>query len=129
MIYLILDILVSNYTKYTTYFFLLNLSSKSLFYNLIIAFILDFFILKTYCLNLILILIFYLINSYVFRQSYPNFWCYFLVNLLFIIVYNLVTMGLFNSFILANFNQVLVLNSFLIIISYIKFAKSIKLIR
>ena len=64
MIYflLIFDILVNNYSQYTSYFFIINLYNKPYKDYLITALILDLIIFKSYY-NIIILSLMYLINK------------------------------------------------------------------
>ena len=129
MIYVVLDILIYNLTIYSSFFFLINLNRKSLSYNLALGLFIDFVLLKTYFLNTILILIFYLIRHYFLKINYGKFINYFFFNLGIVLIYILMTTGLFSYFNLKNILLSLLINSIFISISYIKDSKDIKLIR
>ena len=62
MFYLILDILIYNYTNYLSYFFLLNINTKSLIYNISVGILIDY-ILNTFLFNTIFIVICYLLKN------------------------------------------------------------------
>ena len=65
MIYplIFLDILINNYSPYTSFFFLTFLYQKSYKYYLLTALILDFIVFNTYYYNLILLTIMYFLNK------------------------------------------------------------------
>ena len=116
MIYLILDFLISNYTIYNTYFFLYNLNQDNLFLNLVIAFLLDYWFLNTYFLNIIIIIIFYLIKKYIFKYKYKSFFRFYLENIFFVLCYYFITMSLFSYLSLYSFLRVFIINSIFIIL-------------
>ncbi len=96
MIYflLVLDILVNNFTKYTSYFFIIYLYQKPFKYYLLTGLILDFLIFNTMFLNTIILLIMYFLN-YMFKDlNKANFGNYILITcfnyLMYIILTNLV---------------------------------------
>lgn len=96
MIYflLVLDILVNNFTKYTSYFFIIYLYQKPFKYYLLTGLILDFLIFNTMFLNTIILLIMYFFN-YIFKDlNKENFGNYILITcfnyLMYIILTNLV---------------------------------------
>ena len=51
MIYILLDILINNFTKYISFFFIVYLYNKTYKYYLYIALILDFIIFDTFFYN------------------------------------------------------------------------------
>ncbi len=65
MIYplIFLDILINNYSPYTSFFFLTFLYQKSYKYYLLTALILDFIVFNTYYYNLIILTIMYFLNK------------------------------------------------------------------
>ena len=81
MIYLILDIFIYNYTKYKSYFFLVSLYNKNIFYYIGMGLILDFIVFNTFLLNSIILLIIYFINKFFSRYNIKNIYIY-LLNLL-----------------------------------------------
>lgn len=129
MIYLFLDCLVYNYTKYSSFFFLTNLNKRSLIYNFTVAFMLDFIILKTYYLNIILIISFYLLKKFFFSFNYNNFLYYLSINLFFVITYYLITSAIYSFLSLDKLLSIIFINSIFYAICYIKDSKDIKLLR
>ncbi len=128
MIYLIIDLLIYNYTNYKSFFFLLNISKASLFTNLVIAFIIDNFILHTYLLNMVYVLIFYLLNKYFFKLKNAHFLKYTFVNLIYLIIYYSLNVFLFKYFSFINLTKIIIFNLIIIMISYINHDKSIDLL-
>ena len=65
MIYplIFLDILINNYSPYTSFFFLTFLYQKSYKYYFLTALILDFIVFNTYYYNLIILTIMYFLNK------------------------------------------------------------------
>ena len=65
MIYplIFLDILINNYSPYTSFFFLAFLYQKSYKYYFLTALILDFIVFNTYYYNLIILTIMYFLNK------------------------------------------------------------------
>lgn len=120
MIYLFLDCIVYNYTKYYSFFFLTNLNKRSLVYNFTVAFMLDFVILKTYFINIFLILIFYFLRKKVFKLNYYNFFNYLGINMLFVLIYHIITSLIYSYLNLSKILSIILINSCFYAICYIK---------
>ena len=129
MIYLFLDCLVYNYTSYTSFFFLTNLNKRSLIYNFTVAFMLDFIILRTYFINIVLILSFYFLRTYIFKGNYRNILYYMAINLFFICIYYLITSGIYSYISFSQILNILFINGIFTAICYIKDKDDIKLCR
>lgn len=128
MFYLLLDILIYNYTPYLSYFFILNLNNKSYIYNLSIALLIDY-ILSTYFYNIIFITFLFLLKKYVLKFNYHNFNVYFLVNLLLVLIYYLISTIIFSYINIWKIVNVLIINGIFIAISYKKDILNIKYFR
>lgn len=128
MFYLVLDILIYNFTPYLSYFFILNLNNKSYIYNLSIAIIIDY-ILHTYFYNIIFVTLLFLLKKYVLKFNYNNFNVYFLVNLLLVLKYYLISTIIFSYISIWNIVNVLIVNSIFITICYKKDTLNIKYFR
>ena len=128
MFYLVLDILIYNFTPYLSYFFILNLNNKSYIYNLSIAIIIDY-ILHTYFYNIIFVTLLFLLKKYVLKLNYNNFNVYFLVNLLLVLIYYLISTIIFSYISIWNIVNVLIVNSIFITICYKKDTLNIKYFR
>ena len=128
MFYLVLDILIYNFTPYLSYFFILNLNNKSYIYNLSVAIIIDY-ILHTYFYNIIFVTLLFLLKKYVLKFNYNNFNVYFLVNLLLVLIYYLISTIIFSYISIWNIVNVLIVNSIFITICYKKDALNIKYFR
>lgn len=128
MFYLVLDILIYNFTPYLSYFFILNLNNKSYIYNLSIAIIIDY-ILHTYFYNIIFVTVLFLLKKYVLKFNYNNFNVYFLVNLLLVLIYYLISTIIFSYISIWNIVNVLIVNSIFITICYKKDTLNIKYFR
>lgn len=98
MIYvlLIIDILINNYTKYTSYFFITYLYNKPYKYYLITALILDFVIFKG-LYNTIILTFMYLCNKIFKPLNKNNLFSY-----LFITIFNYIFYILFSNLLLFN---------------------------
>lgn len=120
MIYLLLDILLYNYTSLPAFFFLTNLNKRSFIYNLAIAIIIDFLILKTYGLNMLIIFIFYLLRKSVFKINFYSYFSYVKINLLFTICYYLITNFFFSFLNLKVLIMIIILHIVFYSICYIK---------
>ena len=113
MIYLILDIFIYNYTKYKSYFFLVSLYNKNIFYYIGMGLILDFIVFNTFLLNSIILLIIYFINKFFSRYNIKNIYIYLLNLLVDYIVYISITNLVLNNalnVILVNIGKSLILN-------------------
>ena len=128
MFYLVLDILIYNFTPYLSYFFILNLNNKSYIYNLSVAIIIDY-ILHTYFYNIIFVTLLFILKKYFLKFNYNNFNVYFLVNLLLVLIYYLVSMIIFSYISIWNIVNVLIVNSIFITICYKKDTLNIKYFR
>ena len=82
MIYILilLDIIITNYTKYHTFFFILYLYNKSYKYYLITGLILDLIIFNS-IFNTIILSILYIINKSFKNLNYQNILVYLFINL------------------------------------------------
>ena len=118
MFYLLLDILIYNFTPYLSYFFLLNLNNKSYIYNLSIAILIDFGILHIYFYNVILITVLYLVRKYLFKFNYHNFNYYWLINMGIVTIYYLLSSFIFSEISLYSLLNLLIINGIFIAISY-----------
>ena len=123
MKYVLLDVLLGNYSGYTSFFFLNNLNNKSFIYNIAVALFLDFIVLKTYYVNIILISLFYVIRKYIFKIN--NYYQYIFVNLFFTIIYYLITSGIFSYLNLMKLVIIILIHFIFYSICYIKDKKSI----
>ena len=128
MFYLVLDILIYNFTPYLSYFFILNLNNKSYIYNLSVAIIIDY-ILHTYFYNIIFVTLLFILKKYVLKFNYNNFNVYFLVNLLLVLKYYLISTIIFSYISIWNIVNVLIVNSIFITICYKKDTLNIKYFR
>lgn len=129
MLYLILDLLIYNYTNYKPFFLWQNLFDHGLIYNLSIAFLIDFVILKTYYLNIIFVLITYHLIKYLFKSKPKHLITYYLVMISICLSYYLITNLLYSQIIFKNLINVVIINSIFYLICSIKALKNIKLIR
>ena len=125
MINLLLDILIYSFTPYMSYFFLLNVNSKSYIYNLSVALIVDFLILQTYFYNTIFITLFFILRRKIIKLNYHNFNIYFLGSMFIILTYYLVSFLIFGCIGWQVLN-VIIINGIFILISYKKDALNIK---
>ncbi len=126
MIYLLLDILIYNYTIYNTYFFLMSIIHRSYLTVLFIGFILDFVILHTYFFNILYLTIAYLITKFILKRR--NIIIYYLYMLTVVLGYFFLSNILFNTLSFHNLGQIIILNSIFILISYKNNNQDIKLI-
>ena len=118
MFYLLLDILIYNFTPYLSYFSLLNINNKSYIYNISIALLLDTLITHTLPLNMIWFTILFFSKKYLFKFNYHNFLTYFIFNVSIILLYYVINNILFSFLTLSNIINVLIINSIMITISY-----------
>lgn len=127
MIYIFLDCLVYNYTSYNSLFFLTNLNKRSLIYNLTVGFMLDFIILRTYYINIVLILIFYCLRKYLFKFNYNNFINYISVNMFFVITYYLITSSIYSFLSIKVLGNIIFVNFIFYLICFIKDKQDLKI--
>ena len=108
MIYflLIIDILINNYTKYTSFFFLIFLYNKPYKYYLITALILDFLIFNTYFQNSIILSILYFINTSFNDLNKNNIYSFLFISL-FNYIFYIILANIFPFFDLKNILEVI----------------------
>lgn len=113
MFNLLLDILIYNYTSYKSFFFLLNINNKSIFYNLLIAGFIDLFIMPFPFFVSIYTIILWIIKR---KIKFHNLFQYYLFNILIIIIFFVIL----NDFNWNHFWHTFIINSIYIFISYKK---------
>jgi len=118
---ILLDVLINNYTKYTSYFFIIYLYNKSYKYYLITGLILDFIIFDKLLMNTLVLTIMFFINKLFKDLNKNNIYNYIFVNffnyLLFIIISNLLSINsIYNILIIIGKN--LVINVLFYILSH-----------
>ena len=128
MIYLLLDILIYNFTSHASYFFLINISTKDFFYNLVIALIIDLFIMHTYFINTLIIVSLYLIKKYLLKLNLNNFFTYSLYNSFNFFSYFLLMSLIFKNINLSSLILIYLFNLIFIMISYKNKRSNISLI-
>ena len=128
MFYLLLDILIYNYTPYLSYFFILNINNKPFIYNIIIAVIIDI-LLKIPFYNVIFITIIYLLKKHIFKFNYNNLLYYYIVNITFIILYYIISSLIYSSIDILSILNLFFINSIFILICYKKDNRNILLLR
>ena len=128
MFYLLLDILIYNYTPYLSYFFILNINNKPFIYNIIIAVIIDI-LLKIPFYNVICITIIYLLKKHIFKFNYNNLLYYYIVNITFIILYYIISSLIYSSIDILSILNLFFINSIFILICYKKDNRNILLLR
>ena len=124
LLLILLDILINNYTNYSSYFFLIYLYNKPYKYYLLTGIILDFIIFNTYYYNIIILSLMYIIN-HIFKDLNKNnlyvFMFYMLFNYItYIVLSNIFINGMYNILINIGFN--LIIN----LLFYILFYRTIK---
>lgn len=120
MIYLLilLDVLINNFTQYTSYFFIIYLYRKKYRYYLLTGLILDFLIFNTFFLNTIILTIMYICNKVFKDLNKNNFY-----NFIFVSVFNyLIYIILTNIVMINNVVNILInigMNLFINVVFYI----------
>ena len=101
MIYILflLDIILYNFTSYTTYFFIIYLYNKPYKYYLLCGLILDLVIFETMYLNIIILTIIYLLNKLFNDLNKHHFYNYVFINL-----FNYLAFIILSNIIFANFS-------------------------
>ena len=123
MIYLLIliDILINNYTKYTTYFFIVGLYNKSFKYFLITGLILDLVIYNSFFINTIILIIIFILNKIFKGLNKRNIANYIFINLfnyiLFIILSNIIIINTPTN-ILINIGENLFINLTFYLLSF-----------
>lgn len=111
LLLILLDILINNYTNYSSYFFLIYLYNKPYKYYLLTGIILDFIIFNTYFYNIIILSLMYVINK-IFKDLNKNNFYVFIFYMLFnyinyIILSNILINGMYNILINVGFNLII----------------------
>lgn len=117
-LYLLLDILVYNFTIYNSYFFLVGLINKKYIYYLSTGLIIDFILLNTFFINTIVLTFIYIVNKFFKRFNIKSFTIYIINLMVDYILYITLTFLITNN----NFNIILItigLNLFVNTIFYI----------
>ena len=123
MIYLLvlLDVLISNYTKYTSYFFVIYLYNKPYKYYLLCGLLLDLVIFNSYLFNTIILSLMFLINKIFEGLNKNNIYNYAFINifnyLLYIILTNLSLLNSINNILILIGNN-LIINILFYILCY-----------
>jgi len=117
----LLDVLINNFTKYTSFFFIIYLYDKSLKHYIVSALILDFIIFDTYFYNLIILLILYIFNKIFKNLNKNNIYNYIFINvfnyILYIFMSNLLMINNIEN-ILISIGSNLLVNVIFYILSY-----------
>ncbi len=116
MIYIliILDILITNYTRFNTYFFITFLYHKSYKYYLLTGLILDLLIFNTFY-NTITLTILYLVNKLFNYLNYQNFFSYLFVITINYVLYIIIS----NSLVFNNIQSIIFNIGYNLIINFI----------
>lgn len=123
MIYLLflIDIIINNYTAYTSYFFIISLYNKPYKHYLIIGLVLDLIIFNTFFINTLIMTILYFMNKIFSDLNKENIINYAFINLfnylIFIILSNLFMHNNINN-ILINIGSNLLINIIFYLLSY-----------
>lgn len=120
-ILIFIDILINNFTKYSSYFFLVGLYNKTYKYYLITGIILDYIIFKTFFYNIFILSIMYILNK-IFKSLNKQH----IYNFIFILLFNYILYISLSNFllehnisnILTSIGNNLFVNSIFYILSY-----------
>lgn len=126
MIYVLLDILIYNFTLNKSFFFLTNINN-SLIYNISIGLFIDYFIIHLYFPTTIYLIIGYIIKNKL-SYNYYNLVYYYLFNIIYIFIYYLLG-SIFYNFNYNNILNIFIINSIFILIKYKYDKLSINFIR
>lgn len=114
MIYtlILLDILINNFTKYSSFFFIIYLYNKSYKFFCLTGLILDFIIFDTFFYNTFILSVMFLLNKLLKDLNKNNFYNYVFITiynyLLFIILSNLVVFNNLDYIFLSIGNNLLI---------------------
>ena len=111
LLLVLLDILINNYTKNSSYFFLIYLYNKPYKYYLLTGIILDFIIFNTYFYNIIILSLMYVINK-IFKDLNKNNFYVFIFFMIFnyityIVLSNIFLNGMYNILVNIGFNLII----------------------
>ena len=125
LLLILLDILINNYTNYSSYFFLIYLYNKPYKYYLLTGVILDFIIFNTYFYNIIILSLMYIINK-IFKDLNKNNFYVFIFFMLFnyIRLSNILINGMYNILINIGFNLIINLLFYILFYRIIKTSKT-----
>ena len=125
LLLILLDILINNYTNFSSYFFLLYLYNKPYKYYLLTGIILDFIIFNTLCYNIIILSLMYIINNIFKDLNKNNFYVF-----IFFMIFNYITYILLSNIILLNgISNILINIGLNLLINLLFFALSFRVIR
>lgn len=131
MIFLLLDILIYNLTRYNSYFFLISLllyKGSDFIKIIFIGLVLDLIILNVPFINTLIISLLFLINKKIFKLKKRTLTDYLLLLNFNYVFYN-VALSILYSFILSSFSLSYIINILFYILSYNLVKKRIKLSR
>ncbi len=131
MIFLLLDILIYNFTSYNSYFFLIYicLYNKNEYIKVIfIGLLLDFILLNTQFINTLILLLVFIINKRFFKFKKKTLLSYLLVTNFNFVLYNLL-LAIIYDFNLTSFSNSFLINTLFVLLSYNLVKKHIKLSR
>ena len=117
-IMVLLDIIVNNYTSYTSYFFLISLYNKPFKYYLAIGLLFDLIIFTKFFSNTIILIIMYLLNKLLKDLNKSNIYNYIFILLfnyiLFIMLSNLFNLNIYKIFLSIGMNLFINLSFYLL---------------
>ena len=118
MIYVLIDILLYNFTPYYPFLFLLNINNKTFSHLLAIGLFLDLFILHTYGFITLFLLLNFLLKKYLLKVNMQNILIYYFYNLFILLIFFILSNFLFNYIDVTILEKVIILNSIFILLSY-----------
>jgi len=129
---LILDILIYNFTSYSSYFFIISIclcDKKDLYKLILIGLFLDLIVFDKLFINTLIIWIIFLINKKFFKLKEKTLISFLLINNFNFLLYNIFLAFLTVNFDVLNFFESLMINIIFYLLSYNLLKKHIKLSR
>lgn len=117
---ILLDIIISNYTNYISYFFINYLYNKELKYYILTGLTLDLIVFNTLNNTIILVIIYY-INKIFKSFNKDNYYIYIIINIINYILYITITNVIMNNGIITIIMSIkisIIINIIYIILSY-----------
>lgn len=119
-LWIILDVLLNNFTSFTSFFFIVTLYNKPYKYFLFVGLMFDFILFNTYFYNIIIFTIIYFMNYLLKDLNKNNFYNFVFVNIYNYILYIILSNILFNNInnLLLTIGNNLLINLLFYVLSY-----------
>lgn len=132
ILFLILDILIYNFTEFNTFFFLISLiyfDEKDYLKVIMLGLFIDLILLNTLFINTCILLLIFIFNKKVIKLKTRSLSNYFYINLCNLLLYNVFLILINQNLNINTFIISIVINSIFYLLSYNLCKKHIKLAR